>query len=190
MNLKTLSLCLVTSAALIFGGCSDKKEESTAKVAKQQKSPTLFTLKDLNGTIEATLSDDGFTFNTKEPVVMLNFFATWCPPCKAEIPHLVSLQNKYKDRFKVIAVLVEENVPQRAVEKFKKDHEINYFLSNSPQNMEIATVTADMLHQPRNFPIPMMVIFVKGKYFRHYVGMVPEEMLESDIKEALKEAGK
>jgi len=116
---------------------------------------------------------------------LLNFFATWCPPCRAEIPHLANLQNKYKDKLKIIAILVE-NKNTKEIEEFKKRYNINYFVSNSSDNMNLAAKAADMLHQPRNFSIPMMVLFVNGKYFRHYIGMVPEEMLESDIKEAIK----
>ncbi len=189
MNIKLPSLLVIITASLLFTGCTEKKEEHTP-VQKSEKKQDVFLLQDRNISIKAKLDDDGFIFDVKEPVVMLNFFATWCPPCKAEIPHLVNLQEKYRGKFKILAVLVEENVPQRVVEKFKRDHEINYFLSNSPQNMKIAHVTADMLHQPQNFPIPMMVLFVEGKYFRHYIGMVPEEMLESDIKDALKKVGK
>ncbi len=187
MNFKIKALCAIVATALLLAGCGEKKEEPAA-VAKSEKKQEIFVLKDANESIRAELNDEGFTFSVKEPVVMLNFFATWCPPCKAEIPHLVSLQDKYAGKLKIIAVLVEEHVPQRVVKKFKQNHEINYFLANGTDNMKIARITADMLHQPENFPIPMMVVFVKGKYFRHYIGMVPEEMLESDIKEALKEA--
>ncbi len=189
MNLKLISICAVAVTALLLTGCGEKKDESV-KSEKTEEKPAAFILRDLNETIKATLNDEGISFSVGEPVVLLNFFATWCPPCKAEIPHLVSLQKKYAGKMSVVAVLVEENIPNRVVKRFKEEHEIDYFVSNSPANMKLASETADMLHQPRNFPIPMTVLFVKGKYFRHYIGMVPEEMLESDIKDALKEAGK
>ncbi|BBG65573.1 putative lipoprotein thiredoxin [Hydrogenimonas sp.] len=189
MKLKIVSLCAIVLAASLLTGCTEKREEST-KSEKVEKRVKSFVLKDTNTTVKATLNDEGISFDVEEPVVLLNFFATWCPPCKAEIPHLVSLQNRYAGKIKVVAVLVEEHVPQRVIKRFKQDHEINYFVSNSAENMKLASVTADMLHQPQNFSIPMMVLFVNGKYFRHYIGMVPEEMLESDIKDALKEAGR
>ncbi len=189
MNFKIISICAAVVAALLLAGCGEKKNESV-KSEKTEEKTVSFVLKDINETVKATLNDEGISFDVSEPVVLLNFFATWCPPCKAEIPHLVSLQKKYAGRARVVAVLVEENVPNRVVKKFKENHEIDYFVSNSPENMKIASVTADMLHQPQNFSIPMMVLFVNGKYFRHYIGMVPEEMIESDIKDALKEAGR
>jgi len=147
---------------------------------------TSLQLQDSNQTVIATLTPNGLTFNTKEPLVLINFFATWCPPCRAEIPHLTNLQKRYRGKLKIIGILVEEKSSE-AIQEFIQTHEINYFVSNSKDNMALAKTTADMLHQPPNFSIPMMVLFVHGKYFRHYIGMIPEEMLESDIKEAIKE---
>jgi len=189
MKLKLLSITTLVFIGLITSGCGEKEkkiQESSQTNIKEVKKFTTYTLKDNNYSIIIKEKDDGFVFNIDEPVVLLNFFATWCPPCRAEIPHLVNLQKKYDNKLKVIAVLVE-NKDKDELEEFKKRYNINYFVSNSIDNMNLAGKTADILHQPRNFSIPMMVLFVNGKYFRHYIGMVPEEMLESDIKEAIKE---
>ncbi|BDY12143.1 TlpA family protein disulfide reductase [Hydrogenimonas cancrithermarum] len=187
MNLKHLTSITLIFIALFMAGCGEKeKKEQTGTQIEAKESPVSFTLKEDNRTISAKLEDGGFLFSVEEPVVMLDFFATWCPPCRAEIPHLANLQKKYAGKLKIIGVLVESKHPAE-LKRFVEGHGINYFVSNAPDNMLIAATTADMLHQPKNFSIPMMVLFVNGKYFRHYIGMVPEEMLESDIKEALKE---
>ena len=61
-----------------------------------------FTLKDLNGN-NVTLSEVG-------GLIILDFWATWCPPCKAEIPYLVEFYNNYKNRgLTVIGVSAEDN---------------------------------------------------------------------------------
>ena len=44
-----------------------------------------------------------------------------------------------------------------------------------------------MLHLPQNFPIPLTVMYVDGKYFTHYEGSVPAEMIEYDIQQAQKQ---
>ena len=190
MRLKFFTISVLTLFALLYTGCGEKKrEKKTDRVTVDVKQKTVFELKDGNRTIKATLKDEGFAFDVAEPVVMLDFFATWCPPCRAEIPHLVNLQNKYAGKLKIVGVSIELKHPAE-MKRFITGHDIYYFVSNAPDNMALAAKVADMLHQPRNFSIPFMVLFVDGKYFRHYVGMVPEEMLESDIKEALKKVGK
>ena len=189
MKMKLLSIATLVFIGLLTSGCGEKEKkikDSSQPNAKEIKKFATYTLKDNESLIVIKELDNGFKFNLDKPIILLNFFATWCPPCRAEIPHLINLQKKYSEKLKIVAVLVE-NKQNSELEEFKKRYNINYFVSNSIDNMSLAGKTADMLHQPQNFSIPMMVLFVNGKYFRHYIGMVPQEMLESDIKEAIKE---
>ncbi len=188
---RIMILLLAAFAFLAFSGCGEKKEPAKAPRAGQKtptasQRPERFVLGDGENHVAVTLTDKGLDFNISEPVVMLDFFATWCPPCRAEIPHLADLQKRYEGKLKIIGVLVETK-STAAMRRFAKGHGINYLVSNAPDNMELASAVTEMLQMPRNFSIPFMVLFVKGRYFRHYVGMVPEEMIESDIKEALQE---
>ena len=61
----------------------------------------------------------------KSKVILLNFWATWCGPCRAEIPDLVELQNKYKDQLQVIGLVVDDE-DQEAIKKFVSEYGINY----------------------------------------------------------------
>ncbi|WP_353662366.1 TlpA family protein disulfide reductase [Hydrogenimonas sp. SS33] len=192
MNTKRLLLTASLAILLGFTGCGEKKNEQSAAPARSKTEAAApqkkesFLLGNGKETISAKLTEKGYDFNVTEPVVLIDFFATWCPPCRAEIPHLADLQKRYEGKLKVIGVLIETK-STAAMNRFIEGHGINYFVSNAPDNIDFATTTADMLHQPKNFSIPFMILFVKGKYFRHYIGMVPEEMIESDIKEALGE---
>lgn len=61
----------------------------------------------------------------KGKVVIVNFWATWCPPCRAEIPDLVALQEKYRDQLVIVGVSEDEGATD-AVRQFAAEHRINY----------------------------------------------------------------
>ena len=61
-----------------------------------------FTMKDIDGKeVSLRRSDKG-------KVVLLNFWATWCGPCKAEIPGFVELQEKYRDKLMIVGFSVDD----------------------------------------------------------------------------------
>src|SRR5262249_41376390 len=57
--------------------------------------------------------------------VLLNFWATWCPPCREEIPDLIELQAKYRDRLQIVGLSVDEGTPD-AVKSFVQKARMNY----------------------------------------------------------------
>jgi thiol-disulfide isomerase/thioredoxin len=71
---------------------------------------------------------DGRTITTKDlagKVTLFNFWATWCAPCRAEIPDLIKLQEQYKDQLVIIGV-VSEDGPEERVSKFAAEFNMNY----------------------------------------------------------------
>lgn len=69
----------------------------------------------------------------KGKVLLVNFWATWCDPCRKEIPSLINLQDKYKDQgFSVIGISMDEG-GRKVVSKFIKKLEVNYpvFIGNA-----------------------------------------------------------
>jgi len=167
-----------------------KKEKTDLKLVNKEepKKATAKLVKDLNLTtltqknIKLTFSDDGIKFETyPNKVVILDIFTTWCPPCLKSIPHMISLQKKYKKNLQIIGVLMEDKITQSEALEFKKKHHINYPITLGKNNFILTQTWGGVSGYPT------IIIFDKnGKYFNHYNGAPPIEMIESDMKKVLK----
>jgi thiol-disulfide isomerase/thioredoxin len=125
--------------------------------------------------------------DTKQSIVLINFFSTWCPPCIGQIPHLNKLQKRYRENLSVLGLLIHDNIKSVDLNKFIASQKINFFISNHQEkNIKFSNFIAPKLQLNANFPLPLMILFLNGRYYTHYEGNIPEEMIESDIKQALK----
>ncbi|WP_419765093.1 MAG: TlpA family protein disulfide reductase [Arcobacter sp.] len=133
-------------------------------------------------TLNITKVENGLVFEEyKGKAVLVNFFATWCAPCIAEIPNLIHLKERYKNDFEIVAVLLEDNKPNNQVKDFISEYNINYVVTNSRQNLTFSDIVGGVK------AIPTMFLYNKeGKLIQKYIGMVPEEMMDVDIKKAIK----
>jgi len=93
-------------------------DKVTLRFFRDPKPAPAFTVKDLDGRDIAPASLRG-------KVVIVNFWSTWCGPCRAEIPDLVALQDKYKDTLQVIGIS-EDEAGVDVVRRFAAEHKINY----------------------------------------------------------------
>jgi thiol-disulfide isomerase/thioredoxin len=186
---------LALIVAILYSGCEQKNEE-TLHVEKssgvEELETTLITKKSYSldgaetGLFEVSKEGQTVTLeNSDSRLVLFDFFTTWCPACRAVAPHLGSLQEKYPKDLTVIGILLEERKKRQQIKAFKNKYGANYTVSIAPDNYKFSNDIASLLRMPRNFSIPLLVMFKDGKYFTHYIGAVPEEMIESDIKEAL-----
>lgn len=104
--------------AVAFFVASLDKENSANASTNSNKFPH-FKIKDLDGKEinSETLS--------KGKVTIVNFWATWCPPCRKEIPHFVELQKKHKDKVIFIGVSVDRD-SEEVVKKWTVSNKVNY----------------------------------------------------------------
>src|SRR5438477_12334193 len=77
------------------------QEQNVIQFVKNPDAAPAFALNDLDGK-PLSLAE------AKGKIVLLNFWATWCGPCRAEIPDLVDLQKRYADKLEIIALATDE----------------------------------------------------------------------------------
>ena len=131
-----------------------------------------FSLKTLDGRA-VKLSD----FRGK--VVLLNFWATWCAPCRVEMPWLVELYKNYQSQgFEIMGVSVDDPGEQRAVAKYVKEMNVNYtiLLGTNP--------VADLYGGARLLPHTFFISH-DGKIIKSFIGLRDKSDLEAAIREML-----
>jgi thiol-disulfide isomerase/thioredoxin len=179
---QTLFIIPVLVLMLLQGCSSDSESQGDNLIAK-----TEFSLNDTAGqTINVKKEVDSFVMEGENgKVVIYDIFATWCPPCRASATHLTSLQEKFKDELKVVGLSIEEDIDAKALEVFKQENNAQYTIAFGKQSILLGRSIASSIHIGQSFPIPLMVMYKDGKYVNHYTGLIPEEMIENDIRLAL-----
>ena len=118
--MKQWTILAVIAAAAVAGYFAwDRAPMKPGAIAGSKAAPD-FTLKNIDG-ITFTLSKE-----TKGKVVLLNFWATWCPPCRMEIPGFIKLYEKYRSKGLVIVGVAMDEGGAADVSPFVKSNGMNY----------------------------------------------------------------
>jgi cytochrome c biogenesis protein CcmG/thiol:disulfide interchange protein DsbE len=130
-----------------------------------------------------TLSGDAFRLQAhRGKVVVLNFWATWCPPCRREIPDFISLQKGLGDQgLQFVGVALERSAGPKEVQAFASTMGINY-----PIGMGDGSI-AQKYGGVRGLPMTF-VIGPDGKIQHHIPGMTTEERLRPVLEDLLADA--
>jgi thiol-disulfide isomerase/thioredoxin len=182
--IKYTAIALVPGALLALGGVSgcssDVQSESSAlppQTAGQPaaKSPARsatavpdFVLQDLRGNT-VRLSD----FAGK--AVFINFWATWCPPCKAELPDLVEVQSEFGgDDFVIVGISLDQIGPA-AVQAFVQKAGLNFPILMG--NQEVVDAYGSFRGIPTSF-----LLNASHEEVRRYTGMITKKQLVRDLQ--------
>lgn len=156
------------------GALASEEAHSGLRSAEKRNPAPDFELKDADGK-PVKLSDYA------GKVVLLNFWATWCGPCKIEIPWFIDFEQRYRDQgFAVLGVSMDED-GWESVKPYVKQHDVNYRM----------TVGDDMTAQKYGGVESLPTSFVidrEGRIVATHVGLVSKRVYEDAIVELLKEA--
>jgi thiol-disulfide isomerase/thioredoxin len=133
--------------------------------------PLDYTIKDMNG-VDVKLS------SFKGKVILLNFWATWCGPCKAEIPGFVELQKQYANDLVVLGLSVDD--PVEKLKPYAAQYKINYPVLVGLGRDDVQEAYGPLWGIPVSF-----LIGRDGRICKKHMGIAPKAQFEREIKALL-----
>ncbi len=192
---RTFTIILLSSL-IVVSGCSAKDEASKTQAETEKNSESSnsanneraneikapdFKLATLDG-------NDFYLSDFSGKVVMLNFWGTWCPPCRKEIPDLVNLQKKYNnDGLEIVGITLNSG-SAADIQKFVDDKKINYTVLTNIEGSETEQVTflyGQAIGQQISSIPTTLIIDREGYIVKGYLGPRSEEVFYNDLKEYL-----
>lgn len=170
--MKSIALITLTALGLVVA-CSHSipADAVLVRASKDRKLAPDFALKDANGS-SVKLSD------YRGKVVLLNFWATWCGPCKVEIPWFIEFQQQYKDKgFEVLGVAMDDE-GWEAVKPYLSERKVNYRVLLGNDSVTQLYGGVDSL--PTTF-----VIDKEGRIASAHVGLVAKNEYLGEIQSLL-----
>ncbi len=175
---KNLILFLLVVFGLSVTGCKKNvKVEPSAEMSNPAVEKTESSEAAPNFVLTSTDGKNIKLSDFRGKVVIVDFWATWCPPCRKGIPDLIELQKEFKDNLVVIGISLDQDTKSDVI-PFMKKYGINYPIvyGDNQVVMEYGSINAI----PTSF-----VINKEGKIVDKHIGLVPKSDYESKIKEIL-----
>jgi len=155
----------------------------TLLTSTQAASQPTMSMTDIKGkTYQVTGTEQGLKIKGLEgKIVFLEFFGHKCPPCLASIPHMIKLQNKYKDKLAIVSVEVQ-GYNNSQLKSFAKEKGMNYIVVSDEKADGIVDYISARAQWQGSIPF-LVAMDKKGNVQFVQAGMLPESSLEELIKQ-------
>lgn len=164
-------LVLIALAGVLLTSCSPSSPGRAALSDTSRKAAPDFTLTDATGA-SIKLSD------YRGKVVLLNFWATWCGPCKIEIPWFIQFEKAYKDRgFETLGISMDED-GWKGIKPFVSQTAINYPVMIG--NLHLAELYGGVDSLPSTFLIDR-----QGRIAFTHLGLIAKRDYEAEIQQLI-----
>jgi len=149
----------------------------------QASNQPVMNITDIKGvTHQVTGTEEGFKIKGLEgKIVFLEFFGYRCPPCLKSIPHLIKLQNKYKNKLAIISIEVQ-GLSNAQLQQFAKQKGMNYTVVANEKAGNFTNYVSKRAQWRGSIPF-MVALDKKGNVQFVQAGMLPEASLEELIRQ-------
>ena len=163
------TILILVAVLLVLGWIVLRRHSAHLPTAALRPAP-MFSLTDLSGRT-LSLSD------SRGKVVVLDFWATWCDPCKQEIPHFIEMQSKYAPQgLQVLGISMDDDEPP--VRQFQRQFKMNYPVAIG--NPKLADQYGGILGLPITF-----VIDRNGRITARHIGATDPSLIEAEVQKLL-----
>lgn len=180
----------LTLAAVFSMGCDSVPKESASGAAAGRSLHLAANQKAMKEALDVPLTGlDGKILkigDLKGKVVVLDLWASWCGPCRKQVPELVKLDQSYRGRgLAVLGLTIEEKTEQKKVEAFMKEFGIDYTIAYSNRWVQEAFFKGSE-DETGQAPIPQVFVISRdGRVVEHVFASDPPENLENAVKREL-----
>jgi thiol-disulfide isomerase/thioredoxin len=164
----------IAAVSVLSRQAAEKPHHQPVKPVAQRKPMPAFVWQSMSGNKWSLEEHRG-------KIVLVNFWATWCPPCRQETPDLVRVYERYRGRGVTIAGITMDDHPAKVVPRFVEQFGVEYPVLVPPAN---SLITESIESLPTSFLVDR-----EGRIARTWVGLLHEEELVRNIEELIAEGG-
>ena len=151
-------------------GLTNDGSQIIIRFASNPQAMPPFLLSDIEGDVVSTASWRG-------KVVLLNFWATWCPPCRDEIPELIELSKRFKDKLEIVGVSMDD-APADEVRQFARNMGMEYPIVMGSRTL--STEYGGVPALPTSF-----LVNTEGRIVQKHEGLYPIDQYDSEVRSLL-----